>query len=84
MVVNYAGSCQDERNMDDISVRFARRLKQLRKRSGISQERLAELAEISEKHVQRLESHEPCGIRLVTLERIAKAFGVSLSELLKF
>ena len=70
--------------MDDIGVRFARHLKSLRKRFGITQERLAELADISEKHVQRLESHEPCGVRLITLERIAKAFGISLSELLKF
>ena len=70
--------------MDDISVRFARHLKHLRKRHRITQERLAELAEISEKHVQRLESRQPCGVRLVTLDRIAKAFGISLSELLKF
>lgn len=84
MVVNYAGSCQDGRDMDDIGVRFARRLKYLRKRSGITQERLAELANISEKHIQRLESREPYGVRLVTLERIAKAFGLSLSQLLRF
>lgn len=83
MVVNYAGSWDDGRGMDDISLRFARRLKQLRKRHGITQERLAELAEISDKHVQRLESNKPCGVRLVTLERIAKAFGINLSELLK-
>ena len=70
--------------MDDVGLHFARRLKQLRKRHGLTQERLAELAEISEKHVQRLESSHPCGVRLVTLERIAKAFDVSLSELLKF
>ena len=69
--------------MDDIGVRFAHRLKQLRRRHRFTQERLAELADISEKHVQRLESHEPCGVRLVTLERIANAFDISLSELLK-
>ncbi len=70
--------------MEDISVRFAHRLKQLRQRHHLTQERLAELADISEKHVQRLESRQPCGIRLVTLERVAKAFGITLSELLKF
>ncbi len=69
--------------MADISVRFAHRLKYLRKRHRITQERLAELAEISEKHVQRLESSQPCGVRLVTLDRIAQAFGISLSELLR-
>lgn len=70
--------------MEDIGVRFAHRLKHLRKRHGLTQERLAELADISEKHIQRLESHQPCGVRLITLERIAKAFGLGLSELLKF
>lgn len=69
--------------MADVSVRFAHRLKHLRKRHRITQERLAELAEISEKHVQRLESSQPCGVRLVTLDRIAQAFGISLSELLR-
>ena len=70
--------------MEDIGVRFANRLKQLRRRHHLTQEKLAELAEISEKHVQRLESQQPCGVRLVTLERIAKAFRISLSELLRF
>ncbi len=69
--------------MEDIGVRFAHRLKELRKKHHLTQECLAELADISEKHVQRLESHQPCGVRLVTLERLAKAFGISLSELLK-
>ncbi len=83
MVVKYAGSCHDCRGMDNIGVRFAHRLKRLRERHHMTQERLAELAEISEKHVQRLEGKKPCGVRLVTLERIARAFGISLSELLK-
>ena len=83
MVVKYAGWWHDDDIMEDVSVRFARRLKYLRKQHHLTQEKLAELADVSEKHVQRLESHEPCGVRLVTLEQIAKAFGISLSELLK-
>ena len=69
--------------MEDVGLRFAQRLKYLRKRHHITQERLAELAEISEKHVQRLESRQPYGVRLVTLDKIAKAFGIKLSDLLK-
>lgn len=69
--------------MEDIGVRFGRRLKELRRQRLMTQEQLAEIAAISDKHVQRLESSKPCGVRLVTLERIAKAFGISLSDLLK-
>ncbi len=84
MVVNYAGWWDDVRDMDAIGLRFARRLKQLRKKHKLTQERLAELAAISDKHLQRLESSKPCGVRLVTLDRIAKSLDISLSELLKF
>jgi len=70
--------------MDDIGIRFGRQLKKLRKRQRLTQERLAELARISVKHVQRLESSKPCGVRLVTLNRFAKAFRISLSELFRF
>ncbi len=83
MVVNYEVPCHDGRVMENVSIRFARRLKQLRKRHHLTQERLAELAEVSDKHLQRLESDKPCGVRLVTLDRIAKAFSISLSNLLK-
>ncbi len=83
MVVNYEVPCQDGRVMEDVSVRFAKRLKHLRQRHHLTQERLAELAEVSDKHIQRLESNKPCGVRLVTLDRLARAFGVTLSDLLK-
>jgi len=69
--------------MDGVSIRLARRLKALRAKYHLTQEQLAERADLSIKHVQRLESKKPCGVRLITLDRIAKAFGVSLSELLK-
>ena len=85
-MVKYAVSCHDLADMDDKEVgrRFGRRLKELRRRGGLTQERLAELANISVKHIQRLESKEPCGVRLVTLFRIAKAFSITCSKLLNF
>jgi len=45
---------------------------------------MAELASLEYKHIQRLEGKNPCDVKLSTLEKIAKAFGVSLSELLDF
>lgn len=77
-------SCDDASVMDDVGVKFARQLKWLRKKHGLTQEELAERADISEKHIQRLESRQPCGVRLVTLDRMAKAFRITLSALLKF
>lgn len=66
----------------DIKVTYAKRLRQLRKKRGYTQQKVAELANIEYKHIQRLESKKPCDVKLSTLEKIAKAFNISLSELL--
>ena len=68
----------------DIKKSYAKRLRQLRKKYGYTQQKLAELANIEYKHIQRLESKKPCDVKLSTLEKIAKAFNLSLSELLDF
>lgn len=68
----------------EIRLRLGQRLRQLRKRYGYSQQRLAELADIDYKHIQRLEGKDPSGVRIDTLEKLAKAFGISLSKLLDF
>ena len=70
--------------MENIGLRFAQHLKKLRAKYRLTQEELADRAGISVKHVQRLESKDPCGVRLVTLARIAKAFSISLSNLFRF
>ena len=59
-------------------------IKKLRKKYGYTQERLAGLSDVAYKHIQRLESKKPTGVRLDTLEKIAKAFGRSISEFLNF
>jgi len=69
---------------DDIKVKFAARLRKLRESSGYSQQELAESAEIEYKHIQRLESKRPCDVKLSTLEKLAKAFKISISKLLIF
>ena len=59
------------------------RIRQLRKKSGLSQERFAELLGIDPNSVSRIE----CGVHdpsLDTLERIAKIFKVEMRDLFLF
>lgn len=68
----------------NIELRFAKRLRDLRKEYGYTQEHLAGISGIDYKHIQRLESKSPPAVRIDTLEKIAKAFNLSLSELVDF
>jgi transcriptional regulator with XRE-family HTH domain len=70
--------------MIDINTRFAKRLRELRISHKLTQERLAELAGIDYKHLQDMEGKCPSAPTLVTLEKLAKAFKISLSKLLDF
>jgi len=63
--------------------KLAVRLRNLRKKYGYTQEKLSELSGIDYKHIQLLESNNPSAATIDTLEKLAKAFKVSLSELLK-
>jgi len=67
-----------------IRYKFARRIRELRKRKGLTQQQLAELADLDYKHVQRLESKNPTDVKLETLEKLAKAFKISPKKLLDF
>jgi len=66
----------------DITHRLALRVRELRKEYGYTQEKLAELADIDYKHIQLLESKDPSSAKIETLEKLAKAFKMSLSEFL--
>jgi len=69
---------------EDIKVRFANRLRQLRDKCGYTQEKLSALSGVDYKHIQRLESKRPCAVKIDTLEKLAEAFGLSISKLLNF
>ncbi|MFA5337642.1 MAG: helix-turn-helix transcriptional regulator [Candidatus Omnitrophota bacterium] len=69
---------------NNIKVNYGKRLRQLRKKCGYTQQKLAELANIEYKHIQRLEGKNPCDVKLSTLEKLAKAFGIPISKLLDF
>jgi len=63
---------------------LAKRLKQLRKTHKLTQEDLADRADIAYKHIQRLEGKKPNAAKIDTLASLAKAFDVSISKLLDF
>ncbi len=67
-----------------IRVKFSKRIKQLRVEYNYTQQELSELADIEYKHIQRLESKKPCDVKLSTLEKLVKAFKISISTLLRF
>ena len=60
------------------------RIRQLRKKNKYTQEKLSELAEIDYKHIQLLESKRPPAIKIDTLEKLARAFNMSISKFLDF
>jgi transcriptional regulator with XRE-family HTH domain len=68
----------------EIRLKFGKRLRRLRKKRGWTQEELAEYAEIAYKHVQRLEGKHPSPVKIDTVEKIAKAFKISIPNLLDF
>ena len=63
---------------------ITKRIKVLRKASNLTQQQLADISEVDYKHIQKLESSNPGNPKIETLDKIAKAFKMSLSELLKF
>ena len=64
--------------------RLLARVKQLRERLGLSQEAFAERAGLGYKYYQSVEAGRKRYIRLSTLEKLAKACGLQLWEILNF
>ena len=68
----------------EIVWKFSKRLRELREKDGLTQEKLAEIADISYKNIQYLESRNPTCPSLITIEKLARAFKISPSKLLNF
>ena len=58
------------------------RLRDLREAHGLTQEAFAEMAGISYKYYQAVEAGRKRELRLSTLERLARAYGIDVWELL--
>ena len=67
----------------DIRIAVGKRIKELRNKLGISQEELADIAELDRTYITSVE----CGkrnISIVNVEKLANALNVSLSEFFNF
>ena len=64
----------------DIQKRFGERVRALRQQKGISQERLAELANLHRTYISSVELGER-NVSLKNIQALADALGVSLQEL---
>jgi len=62
---------------------IAKNIKRLRQAKELSQDRLSKLADLSLNSVVNIESGNNPNPTIETLEKIAKALGVSIEELLK-
>jgi transcriptional regulator with XRE-family HTH domain len=68
--------------MEDIKLKFGQRVKELRISKGYSQERLAELSDLDRTYIPGIENGKR-NVSIVVVEKIAIAFGLSISELMK-
>ena len=58
-------------------------LKKLREKKGLSQDRLAKLADVANNTIIKIEQGENVNPTLETLKKVAKALEVSVDELIK-
>lgn len=64
----------------DIQHKIGDRIRKLRQERGLSQEKFANLCELDRTYIAGIEQGNR-NVSLVNLEKIARAFGLSLSEL---
>jgi transcriptional regulator with XRE-family HTH domain len=64
----------------DVQARFGTRVREIRERKDISQERLGELAGLHRTYVSSLERGKR-NVSLVNIEKIANALGVTMADL---
>jgi transcriptional regulator with XRE-family HTH domain len=62
---------------------LSKNLKKLREQKGLSQDRLAKLADIANNTIIKIEQGENKNPTLDTLKKLAEALGVSVDDLIK-
>jgi transcriptional regulator with XRE-family HTH domain len=70
-----------DRALADIFVRFGERLRIVRQKRGLSQERLADLAGLHRTYVSSVERGKR-NVSLVNIEKLANALQVSMAKLM--
>jgi transcriptional regulator with XRE-family HTH domain len=64
----------------DVKIKFGLKIKELRKLKGISQEKLANLAEIDRTYLPTIEKGER-NVSIVVIEKLSNALGVKIKDL---
>lgn len=67
---------------NDIRLKFGKQLQRLRRENDFTQEELARKAGIHPRYLQNLEGSRPNAVTIITQEKLARAFGISLGELM--
>lgn len=65
----------------EINIKIGNKIREIRQSKGLSQEQLAEIAEVHRTYIGMIERAEK-NITLVSLEKIAKALDIGIGELL--
>lgn len=66
--------------MENVKINFGNKVKALRLEKGISQEKLAELADLDRTYIPGIEAGKR-NVSIVVVQKIAAAFNISISEL---
>ena len=69
--------------MDKLSSKLSQIIKKLREEKGLSQEKLARLADVSNNTIVNIEAGKQNNPTIETLKSIAKALEISVDELIK-
>ncbi len=67
--------------MSDVQIKFGMKLRETRKKKGISQEKLAELAGLHRTYISSVERGER-NVTIETIQKCAEALGVSMAKLM--
>ena len=67
-----------------IRIKIGGKIREFRKRRGYTQAKLAELAGIDYKYLQRIEGKKPPALKVDTIEKFAKALKIAPAELFDF
>jgi len=68
----------------NIRLKLGKQIKELRKKCGYTQEKLAEVAGIDYKYLQRIEGKNPPALKIDTIGKLATTLKVKPSKLLEF
>lgn len=67
-----------------IRAKLGKRIQELRRKNGFTQEDLAAMADIDYKYLQRIEGKNVPNVKIETLEKLARALKITPSKLLDF